>query len=128
MAAYLLPADALTPPSLVFIAVDDGYTFDELHDSGDDIPAEAVLATSKVQTGLTVTNGVLDLADQDDAFDGGSVSGATALILCAGWEDALEPIAYLDTWDGTESPLATPRGVHFRWNAAGLFKLGGASA
>lgn len=99
------------------------YTFSQLHDFLDDVPAAARVATSGTLLNTTVTNGVFDADDITINAVTGDPLEALLFYIHTGVESTSRLVAYIDTgWTGL--PF-TPSGsnVTLAFNASGIFKL-----
>lgn len=101
------------------------YTYSTAHDNLDDIAVAARAAVTATLTGVTVTSGVLDIADSTFGIvAAGPVLGAIILYKHTGTESTSRLIAYLDSVN--RLPI-TPTGVALPlvWHASGLVDLTG---
>ena len=125
MEAFHTPNAPPAAPTIYFYALNDSYVFNEAHHVLADLPVLARIQKSKAAAGLTVVNGIFDLADLTDAFTGLDVAGTTKIVAVAEWgvSDS-QLIFHMDTWENMANPLTNDGGkIDFVWSASGIFQL-----
>lgn len=106
-----------------FILVDAAdYTFSQVHDMLDDVPAGARVAVSAALAGKTVIDGIFDASDTTLTAVTGDPSEALIFYRHTGVESTSRLICYIDT--GITGLPVMPNGgdIMFVWNVSGIFK------
>lgn len=114
---------ALTGNVRAILIDTNDYTYSATHDTLDDIPVAARVATSANLTTKTYANGLFDADNANFTAVTGDISEAVVLYLHTGVESTSRLIAYFDT--GVTGLPVTPNGgdINLNFNASGIFQL-----
>lgn len=118
--------EAIPVPDLRMVALNADYTFDAAHQNLDDVPAEAILATSQILDATVEEDATLRVATTADLFEGESIVDCTSIVLYAHYDvsDATLLIAHFDSWANTGVPFTAPTTVALAFQNDFVFRLG----
>lgn len=115
----------LEDDDIKIVLVTSSYTYDDDHETLDDVPGGSRVAMSAALTSTTVTGGAFDADDVTFVALTGSTVAAYVVFKDTGTESTSTLLAFIDTRGDTTPISYTPNGsdLLLTHNAAGIFTI-----